>query len=86
VAKYNLVVAQSAERALYLLPKEVIPKIISAMQSLADSPYPIGCRKMSGEENTFRIRVQNYRIVYEVHKKTITIIVLKIGHRKDVYR
>ena len=86
MAKYNLVVAQSAERALYLLPKEVIPKIISAMQSLADSPYPIGCRKMSGEENTFRIRVQNYRIVYEVHKKTITIAVLKIGHRKDVYR
>ena len=71
---------------MYQLPKEVIPRITLAMQSLADNPYPVGCRKMSGEENTFRIRVQNYRIVYEVHKKTITIIVLKIGHRKDVYR
>lgn len=84
--KYNVVVAQSAEKVLYQLPKEVIPRITLAMQSLADNPYPVGCRKMSGEENTFRIRVQNYRIVYEVHKKTITIIVLKIGHRKDVYR
>jgi len=86
VAKYNVVVAQSAEKSLYQLPKEAIPKVLTAIQSLAENPYPGGCRKMAGEEHVFRIRVQHYRIVYEVHKKTITIVVLKIGHRKDVYR
>lgn len=86
MAKYNIVVAQSADKALHQLPKEVIPKIVTAIQNLADNPYPVGCRKMAGEENVFRIRVQNYRIIYEIHKKTITIVVLKIGHRKDVYR
>jgi len=86
VAKYKITVTKTAEKTLFRLPKEIIPKIIAAIQALADNPYPSGCRKLSGHENIFRIRVQTYRIIYEVVKDTIEIIVLKVGHRKDVYR
>ena len=59
---------------------------MAAIQRLAVDPTPPGCRKLSGEEHTYRIRVQVYRIVYEIFEDLILIKVLKIGHRKDVYR
>lgn len=86
MAKYKITVTKTAEKVLSRLPKEIAPKVVSAIQSLADNPYPSGCRKLSGHENIFRVRVQNYRIIYEVLKNVIEIIILKIGHRKDVYR
>lgn len=86
MASYRIEVAKSAEKVLLKLPKKVVPDIIEAIHALADNPYPAGCRKMSGESNTFRIRVAVYRIIYEIHAQAILIKVLKIGHRKDVYR
>lgn len=86
MANYKIVVTQTAEKALYKLPKKIIPKIIGAIQALAINPYPIGCRKLMGEKNAFRIRIQNYRVIYEIHADIIEIKILKIGHRKDVYQ
>lgn len=84
--KYKITVSNSAEKILLRLSKEVVPRIVKAIQALAVNPYPVGCRKLSGEEHAYRIRVQNYRIIYEVHHAEIEIKVLKIGHRKDIYR
>lgn len=86
MASYSIEIASSAEKALLKLPKKTVPVIISAIQSLADNPYPAGCRKLRGEEAAFRIRVGVYRIIYEVQTQQILIKVLKVGHRKDVYR
>lgn len=86
MAKYKIEVVRSAEKTLQSLPKAFIPKIIKVIQDLADQPYPAGCRKLAGQRDTFRIRVNVYRIIYEVHDDLILIKVLKIGHRKDVYR
>ncbi len=86
MAKYKIEIARSAEKTLSSLPKPFIPKIVKAIQDLMDTPYPVGCRKLSGQKNTFRIRVNVYRILYEVHDDLILIKALKIGHRKDVYR
>lgn len=86
MASYSIEVAKSAEKVLLKLPKKVVPGIIDAIQSLADTPCPAGCRKLRGEEDAFRIRVGVYRIIYEVHAQQILIKVLKIGHRKDIYR
>lgn len=86
MTKYKIIVTQTAEKALYKLPKKIIPKILGAIQALSMNPYPTACRKLTGEKDTFRIRVQNYRIIYEIHGATIEIKILKIGHRKDVYR
>ncbi len=84
--KYNVEISRSAEKVLLRLPKQVIPKIVATIQGLAINPFPIGCRKLGGETNTFRIRIQVYRIIYEVHENILLIKILKIGHRKDVYR
>ncbi|MBI4211316.1 MAG: type II toxin-antitoxin system RelE/ParE family toxin [Deltaproteobacteria bacterium] len=86
MANYKIEVSKSAEKVLFQLPKEITSKIMLALQNLSLHPFPVGCRKLSGEENTFRIRVGKYRILYEIHQKEILIRVLKIGHRKDVYR
>lgn len=86
MASYRIEISRSAEKALFKLPKKILPKVIAALKGLEFDPYPTGCRKLSGEQNTFRIRVSNYRIIYEVFEKRILIKVLKIGHRKDIYR
>jgi len=86
MAKYRIEVVRSAEKTLFSIPKPFVSKIIKAIENLADNPYPAGCRKFVGQKDTFRIRVNVYRIIYEVHDDLILIKVLKIGHRKDVYR
>ncbi len=86
MANYKIIVTQTAEKALYKLSKKIIAKIMGAIQALAVNPYPIGCRKLMSEKNVFRIRVQSYRIIYEIYANLIEIKILKIGHRKDVYR
>lgn len=86
MAKYNIIVTASAEKAIKKLPRDAAFRIVTAIQSLATDPYPAGCRKLSGYEYIYRIRVQTYRIIYEIHQKIIEIKILKVGHRKDVYR
>lgn len=84
--KYKVEISRSAEKVLFRLPKQIIPKIIAAVQALAANPYPSGCRKLAGHENILRIRVNVYRIIYEIHDDLVLVRVLKIGHRKDIYR
>jgi len=56
------------------------------MIALGDDPWPPGSRKLTGHEDVFRIRVGVYRIIYSVSGRTLVIVILKVGHRKDVYR
>lgn len=84
--KYRIEISRSAEKVLTHLPNQVIPRILVAIQGLAVDPRPLGCRKLAGQKDVFRIRVQVYRIIYEIHDDLILVKVLKIGHRKDVYR
>lgn len=86
MANYRIEISSSAEKSLKKIPKKDINKIIESIQVLAINPYPDGCRKLAGEENTFRIRQGHYRIIYEVEGKKLLILILKIGHRKDIYR
>lgn len=86
MAKYKIEIAQSAEKALYRLPKDTLKRILKKILELAENPFPAGVRKLSGMEHTFRVRIGSHRVIYDVYEKIITIIILKIGHRKDVYR
>jgi len=86
VAKYKIEISSSAEKALKKIPKKDIVKVIQAIRQLAISPFPEGSRKLKGEDNSYRIRQGKYRIIYEVLNKKLIILVLKIGHRKDVYK
>ena len=86
MAKYKIEISSTAEKALKKVPKKDLVKIVESIQVLSVTPYPDGCRKLAGEESTYRIRQGNYRIIYEVEGKKLIVLILKIGHRKDIYR
>jgi len=86
MANYKIEISLTADRQFKELPQLEQLRIARAIQQLGANPYPTGCRKLTGYKDMFRIRVGNYRVIYSVDKKRIVIIILKIGHRKDVYR
>lgn len=85
MARYKLEIARSAERQLRKVPADDRRRLARAMLALADDPYPAGSRKLTGYDDVFRVRVGVYRILYSVSGRTLVIIILKIGYRRDVY-
>jgi mRNA interferase RelE/StbE len=83
---YRVEVSATAERQLRKLSRPDQVRLIRSMQALSNDPRPPGCRKLSGYEDVFRIRVGRYRILYSIEDRRLVIIVLKVGDRKDVYR
>jgi len=86
MAYYQIEWKQSAKKELKKLPKSIIPKIIDVVATLADDPYPKGNKKLRGTDYTYRIRMSDYRVVYSVFSKVLVIEIIKVGHRKDIYR
>jgi len=85
VANYKIQIKPSAKKELGKLPKKELQKVVNKIRSLSSNPRPTGCEKLSDEEK-YRIRQGNYRIVYSIEDKQLIVIVVKIGHRKDVYK
>lgn len=83
---YRLVVERRAEKDLTGWPSPSIKRIAQALRDLTTDPYPPGSLKLSGQGENLRIRVGDYRIIYRVSETPPEIRILKIGHRKDVYR
>ncbi len=86
MAYYQIKWKNSAKKELKSLAKEIIPKIIKTVESLAENPYPNGIKKMVGSNNTYRIRVGEYRIIYNIESNLLIIEIIKIGHRQGVYK
>lgn len=86
MAKYRVEISRTAERQLRKLPRDEQAKVAKAIVALSEDPLPRGARKLTGYDDVYRIRVGRYRILYSAAKKKLIVIVLKIGHRKDVYR
>jgi len=84
--QYAIEFRPSARRDFVRLPKDVIERIDGALLALRPNPRPAGSTKMAGYQNRYRIRVGDYRIVYEIHDKLLVVLVVRIGHRRDVYR
>ena len=76
----------STKKDIRSLPRQEIARIIAAATQLAKEPLPHGSQKLSGSERTYRIRVGDYRIVYEVFSDLQIIEIQRVRHRKDVYR
>jgi mRNA interferase RelE/StbE len=85
VAKYNILIKPSAVKDIENIPRKDRIRIIQKIQGLADTPRPQGCEKLAGE-NRYRIRQGVYRVVYSVSDRELHIIVVKVGHRRDVYK
>ena len=83
--RYHLLIERHALKQIMKLDKSAINLIKAAIHSLAENPRPYGYIKLKGED-AYRIRVANYRIIYEIHSEKITVIVVAVGHRKDVYK
>ena len=86
MATYSVLFKSSADKALQKLPEKVQRRIALAASELADDPRPAGCVKLEGEDNLWRIRVGDYRIVYTIEDKKLIVLVVRVAHRKDVYR
>ncbi|TKB71309.1 MAG: type II toxin-antitoxin system RelE/ParE family toxin [Nitrospira sp.] len=82
---YALAIFPSAQRELGALPSEVSRRVRGAIADLAQEPRPSGCRKLTGREG-WRLRVGDYRILYDIADSTQTVTIVHIGHRRDVYR
>lgn len=75
-----------ALRQFEKLARDVQKRIAPKIESLRDDPFPPGCKKMAGIPDAWRIRAGDYRVVYQVHRAVLMVLVLTVGHRKDVYR
>ena len=76
----------SALKELRRLQKQDAAKIVAAVEALADQPFPASAKKLVGAEITWRVRVGDYRVIYDVETGIRVIMVVKVGHRRDVYR
>jgi len=83
---YTIEVAPTAERQIKALPKSIRTQIGRRIDKLAADPRPHGVEKIAGEENLYRIRSGDYRILYEINDQELLVLVVKIGDRKEVYR
>ena len=83
---YTVEVAPPAVKSLRALDRTIRRRVTAAIDALADDPRPSGCVKVKGEDDLWRVRVGDYRIVYEIHDDRLLVLVLAAGHRKDVYR
>ena len=85
MALYKVLIKPSAVKELKKIQKKDLEKITDRIQALAKEPRPAGCEKLSGQEK-YRVRQGRYRIVYAIEDNELIVFVVKIGHRRDVYR
>ena len=85
MGRYSVVFRKSVARDLRRIPKHDVRRIFAAIDSLSENPRPPDSERLSGQER-YRLRQGVYRIVYEIDDERAIVIVVKIGHRKDVYR
>jgi mRNA interferase RelE/StbE len=83
---HEVLLSSQAQRDLRRLPPEVFERAVAAIQSLARTPRPAGCRKIVGSRNDWRLRVGDYRVVYEVDDAERVVRVMYVRHRRDAYR
>ena len=85
MGSYSLEVKRSAAKEIAGLPKADCQRVVAKIQLLASDPRPRGCEKLSGAEK-YRMRQGDFRILYEIDDSAKSVIIVKIGNRKDVYR
>lgn len=85
MAGYSLFFKESVRKDLESIPKRDLQRIMERITSLADNPRPPGSEKLSGQEK-YRVRQGNYRIIYSIEESRLIVMVVKVGHRREVCR
>ncbi len=83
---YTILLAPPAERQLKAFAPPVQKRLVRRLKTLRDNPRPQGVKKLAGEDDLYRIREGDYRIIYAIQDKELIILVVKIGNRKEIYR
>jgi mRNA interferase RelE/StbE len=83
---YDVDIAPSAARQLRKLDPHAQRRILTVLDLLASEPRPAGAKKLVGGEGEWRVRTGDYRIVYEIHDQVLQVLVVAVGHRRDIYR
>jgi len=86
MGSYSVLFSRSAEKDLRRVEKSRIPQIMERIESLGEDPRPTGSRKLVGSEASYRIRIGVYRVVYTVSDAILVVEIVRVRHRKDVYR
>ena len=87
MAAYSLTIKSSAAKELQgVADKATLSRLIEKIKSLATQPRPLGAEKLAGRQNLYRVRQGNYRVIYSVNDQSCIVDVVKVGHRRDVYR
>jgi mRNA interferase RelE/StbE len=85
MAEYKVYFKKSVEKDFRAIPKKDLKNILQRIATLAQNPRPAGHEKLTGQER-YRVRQGRYRIVYSIQDEMLTVWIVKVGHRKDVYR
>ena len=83
---YEIELTRAARRDLENLPRNMLKRVDARILLLADDPRPRAAKKLSGPEGFLRLRVGDYRIIYQVEKDRLVVLVVRIGHRREIYR
>lgn len=85
LTKYKIIAEEGIKKQLQKLPLKDAEKIKSKIRDLAENPRPRGVKKLKSYTSVYRIRIGDYRVIYEIIDKELTILILKVGNRKDIY-
>ena len=86
MGSYRIELRSSVEKDMRALPRAAITRVLERLESLADEPFPAGVRKLTGTERLYRIRVGDYRVLYEVDHSAGVVTIHYVRHRRDAYR
>jgi mRNA interferase RelE/StbE len=86
MASFSLQWRKSTRKDLRRISRDMVSRIIAEVEKLADEPLPHGCEKLTSSEHTYRIRVGDYRVIYELLRDPKIVEIPRVRHRKDVYR
>jgi mRNA interferase RelE/StbE len=84
VPDYKISISRTAQKQLDKIPDRIADPILKAILSLAQDPRPVGCKKLKGRD-AYRIRKGDYRVIYEISDSVLTILIVAVGHRREIY-
>ncbi|HAX79409.1 MAG TPA: type II toxin-antitoxin system mRNA interferase toxin, RelE/StbE family [Cyanobacteria bacterium UBA11372] len=83
---YTVIIPKIVQKQIDSLPEDIYERVIEKLQQLAEDPCPSGVVKLKGTDNEYRIRIGDYRVLYEINDEELIILLLQCKHRRDAYR
>ena len=84
--KYTVRMDAPVRKTLDRLPRNLYARVVRKLEALEENPRPFGVEKLAGSEDIYRVRVGDWRLVYAIRDRELVVIVIRIGHRREVYR